>query len=700
VARRSSPIRAPQTTANTGQRHPRHALWLLALWALTLLAYSNSFRGGLIFDSSRAIIRDPRIREATSANTQSILTQYYWYNSPNGLYRPLTTFSYLFNYAVLGDGTRPAGYHWLNFGIHAVNVSLVYLLALLLLEGAGPAFAVAAIWSLHPILTESVTNVVGRADLLAAFGVLAGLLCYVRSNAASGRRRALWLLALALAAGAGIFSKESGVVILAIVPLYDLAFGGKTPWRSRLPGYLAMGLPVLLYLLLRNQVFSRLPAAAIQGCDNPLVDAGFWTARLTAVKVLGKYLWLLVWPSRLSCDYSYNQIPVSPDWQTILASIVCICLAVAALACYRRARPIFFFIALFFAALAPTANIVMLIGTIMAERFLYLPSIGFAGCLVWLGRSGCRRLRSRWPAARAAAPAALIAIGLALGARTFARNADWADAASLWRSAVAVCPGSYKAHDNLGQALIAPDGAASDAVRHQLEQSLAIMETLPEQDRAASVYANVGFCYRIKADMLEKSGTPNDSDLWYRKALDVLERGQAVDLAWQRVSWQRNQLAGKPTIPTGWGPLYLALGRTYVHMAEPQKAIQAFQRGALLDQSPQFFEDMSATWLSMGNADQAAIALMEGVAMGVDFQSRLASELVELYRRTAPRSCGIAESGGSVNLNVGCPAVHNQLCPAYRNAVAGLGQLRRDADAAATRQTAIATLGCPAEMFR
>src|ERR1035438_9476131 len=188
MARRSRTSPEPQSAASR-ERRRSHALLLLALWALTLLAYSNSFRGGLIYDSSRAILRDPRIREVTSANSQLILTQFYWYNSPNGLYRPLTTFSYLFNYAILGDGTRPAGYHWLNFGIHAVNVSLVFVLALLLLEGAGPAFAVAAIWSLHPILTESVTNVAGRADLLAACGVLAGLLCYARSNAASGRRR-------------------------------------------------------------------------------------------------------------------------------------------------------------------------------------------------------------------------------------------------------------------------------------------------------------------------------------------------------------------------------------------------------------------------------------------------------------------------------------------------------------------------------
>src|SRR5579862_9061405 len=102
------------------------------------------------------------------------------------LYRPFTTLSYLFNYAVLGSRTDPASYHWINFAVHALNIALVYLLGLLLLEEVPLAFAVAALWALHPVLTESVTNIVGRADLLAAFGVLTGLLCYARAVSIGG----------------------------------------------------------------------------------------------------------------------------------------------------------------------------------------------------------------------------------------------------------------------------------------------------------------------------------------------------------------------------------------------------------------------------------------------------------------------------------------------------------------------------------
>ena len=179
----------------------RHALAILGLWAFALLAYSNSFRAGLSLDNAWVIQEDSRIHAATSENARLILTQDYSYkNSSSGLYRPLTTFSYLVNYAILGGGSRPAGYHWVNFALHAVNILLVYWLGLLLFQEMGPAWALAAVWALHPILTESVTNIVGRADLLAGFGVLAGLLCHAKSAAASGRRKLAWLAALMLAA--------------------------------------------------------------------------------------------------------------------------------------------------------------------------------------------------------------------------------------------------------------------------------------------------------------------------------------------------------------------------------------------------------------------------------------------------------------------------------------------------------------------
>ena len=138
----------------------------------------------------------------------------------------------------------------------------------------------------------------------------------------------------------------------------------------------------------------------------------------------------MLWPAGLSADYSFNQVPVSTGLATLLAVLLWIAIAGAAILAYRRARPVFFLIAFFAVTIAPVANIAILVGSIKAERFLYLPSVGFVGCLVWLGR----RAPARWSAI------ALGIVCLALAARTYARNNDWYDERSLWTSAVQVTP--------------------------------------------------------------------------------------------------------------------------------------------------------------------------------------------------------------------------------------------------------------------
>jgi tetratricopeptide (TPR) repeat protein len=432
------------------------------LWILALAAYSNSFQAGLVFDNASLVAEDSRIQAATPQNMESILTGGYWDGSrlhaaTAGLYRPLTTFSYLLNYAVLGNGPQPAGYHFVNFLLHAANVALVYALGMVILGETSPAWALAAIWGLHPLLTESVVNIVGRADLLAAFGVLAGLLCYVKSASAAGRRRVAWLAGLAAAQAIGLFSKENAVVLPGIMLLHDLIWRDRAAWRRRMPAYAAVALPFAAYFYLRSGLHTHM---LIDFTDNPLVRAGFWTARLTAVKVVGAYLWLFLWPARLSVDYSYNAVPLfgwrPSNWEdakTLMALAVCLGAGLLAILLAVRWRstgkPLLFFLIFFFVALAPTSNLVVLIGSIMAERFLYLPSVGLAGCVVAsiysLGQGRFRKLS----AAKPVAWTALAVVCLALTARTYARNFDWQDDRSLWTSAVDVSPEAARSHYNL-----------------------------------------------------------------------------------------------------------------------------------------------------------------------------------------------------------------------------------------------------------
>src|SRR5215469_8400657 len=105
----------------------KHVISLAVIWLTLLLIYSNSFAARLIRDNAPILTRDPRITTLTSDNLHRIWTSEYWFTQTgNGLYRPLTTLSYLVNYSVFGNRDQPAGYHWVNYLLHALNASLLW----------------------------------------------------------------------------------------------------------------------------------------------------------------------------------------------------------------------------------------------------------------------------------------------------------------------------------------------------------------------------------------------------------------------------------------------------------------------------------------------------------------------------------------------------------------------------------------------
>lgn len=676
---------------------------MAALASLALLAYANSFGAGLTLDNKAVVAQDTRIQQVTGPNIELILNQSYWYRSgTSALYRPFTTLSYLFNYAILHNGVAPAGYHWVNLLLHTTNVALVYFLGLLLFEEFWPAFLLAALWGVHPVLTESVTNIVGRADLLAAFGVLASLHCYVRSLASSGRTAILWLCALLAASSIATFSKESGTAAVAIIILYDWMYGRSAPRRSRLLGYLAAALPIVVFLWVRHSVLVSLPAGHPAFTDNPIWGADFVTGRLTAIKVLGKYLWLIVWPGRLSSDYSYNQIPLFSwrmnsweDWQLIVVLAVCIGAATVATIYYRQSRrQLLFFTAFFLLSMAATSNVLILIGTIMAERFLYLPSVGAIGFLVGTGLVVYRRFLSRWAAARTATVIVLGAILLALCARTLVRNADWLDDRSLWSSAARVSPNSYKVHQHLALLALEKPGGWEPA-RTEIDKAIAILQPLSDDKKVPSLYATAGFCYRTKGTAL----APEAAAAWYQKSLELLLEGRRLDQAEYREMVSFNELRGVRLAPTGEPAIYMELGRTYLKMGQPQQAIEAFDYGRRIRPSAEFFEEMAIAYRAAGNPGLAAITLLEAIEMGVGDRGRLAADAVKLYRETAPTSCAVAGDGVSSGVNLNCPMVREQLCLASKYAAELDRQRGQENDALAAEANAVGKLGCPQSMF-
>jgi protein O-mannosyl-transferase len=669
------------------------------LTIIALLAWRNSVEAGFTLDNHTLLLDDTRIRKATPENLALILNHTYWWPyEESGLYRPITTLSYLFNYATLGNADRPAGYHWINLLLHIGNILLVFALARRLTEGFWPSFLVASVWGVHPVLTESVTNIVGRADLLAGTTVLGGLLMYLRSAEATGWRRAAWLAGLTAITAVGVFCKESAVAVAGIVALYELTWWSPRRLRGFLLGCLAMAPSLLAMWWVRSRILSAAAPTRFPYVDNPIIGADFWIGRLTAVKVMAKYLGLLVWPARLSPDYSYAQIPLvdgrPADW---IACLVVVAAGVGAGLLFRRNKPVFFAAGFALLTFLPTSNLVIPMGTIMAERFLYLPAVGFSICLILALYSLCRRVH-----AGAVTPVVLgLLITAAFGARTWARNADWRDDETLWSAALRTSPLSFKTHTGLAQALHA-EHFNPEAVILENERSLAILDRLPDRLNTPAVYLRTGAQYISWAESLQHKGqdgntlAPPESISKFRRAKVLLLRAVSI-LNAQHEADREKGLRGDPellstVVDVG---VYLMLSDADQGLGKLEESLRwARQAQDVKPMRAEVYDRIHEVLRAAGRRDEAMAALMQGVLLTSDpgLQSRLVADYAD---DAEERKCAISYAEAKPAVNFSCGIVRKLACSVSAEVVRmGLKAGGRD-KAARLRNELAAQYGCP-----
>ena len=669
VTAATAPAATPAPQSRTDARDSRRPYFaaVLALGLLTLLAFSNSFSTGFALDNQTLLLGDTRIQGATASNVALIFEHTYWWpNGESGLYRPLTTLSYLLNYAILGNGDHPAGYHWVNLLLHTANVFLLFALVLRLMTGrvrALPAaFCIAVLWAVHPVLTESVTNIVGRADLLAGFAVLGGFLLYLKSTETTGWRRAALLTGLAVTTAVGVFSKESAVVLPVVIVLYELV-GGKqslvnTGWRGTLPACLAMLVPIGVMLWQRAAVLASSLPAEWPYYDNPIVGAGFWIGRLTAIKVLARYLWLAFWPMKLSADYSYSQIALArgslEDWVSWLAVAAALALTVIL---WSRNRLAFFFAAFAFLNFLPASNLLFPIGTMMAERLLYLPLAGLVAAVVIAIDAAAGRFRiSR---AAFAICIALIVTGFAI--RTWVRNFDWTDDKTIAEAGVQTSPRSFKFHRLLAAQLLADDPSRRETDRAVVEadRSVAILAPLPDDLDLPGPWNLAAVSHRVKGDTL--SGDAARAQ--YEEAVRLALRSIAIDTASRKAYDLRHRV--ESPVPARAADGYRTLASVYLHLGRAPEALAAAVQAQAIDPTNTgVYEEIADADLAQERGEDAAVALAEGM-FASDDHNKLLAELLKLYQSGVDsKGCAVVAGPHGPTLNPSCEIVRRDLCEA------------------------------------
>ena len=454
-------------------------IWACVVSGAAFLIFAGALSNPFVQDDVAVIGENPLVRQ--SGRVLEAFRRDYWgpvetNEKRDRLYRPITVASLALNHAV--GGMNPTGYRVLNASLHALACVLLLWLCLRFGLPPGGAGAVALLFALHPVHTEAVNVVVARADLMAAAGVFGGLGLLMgaalprarrpedgaerKQGESGGARTSGFLASVALACALCLFallSKEIGVALLFSALLWQLwsryASGEveRPPLRWTLIAACALGLVLLLYVWMRYAALGMLarpyPPSKL---DNVLALMPAGGRLFGALGVLGRCFRLLAWPWPLSADYSFAQIPVEGA-EAALWMITGV-LGLLAWGCaawrLREKMPwIAFGLAVFLGGYLPVSNLAVPIGTIMAERALYIPSAGFL--IAAAPTAGALLARGDWRIA----PALLLGVCAVFGTLTMKRNREWGDPLRFWRRTAEVSPRSARALRVYGQVLIA-----------------------------------------------------------------------------------------------------------------------------------------------------------------------------------------------------------------------------------------------------
>lgn len=429
--------------------------WLLPILMIAVVAaYANSFRGVMLFDDFYL---------ETSPHLQDI--RYFQEHLLSS--RLLVDLSFFLNHAV--HEFRVFGYHLVNLVVHLLACWTLYALLRRTFESPGAggmsrqraamlAFAIALLWGLHPLQTQSVTYISQRAESM--MGLFYLLTFYGVARTAGNPASIRWPILAVFACAAGMLSKQVMVTAPLIAILYDRAFWADT-WRAVIirRWKLHAALAATWLLLLLTGVIRDIFFTVASDADEP-VTVGFGMSSITPLQYLWTqtgvvlhYLRLSVWPDQLCLDHVWPV--VSSFREAAIPGLAMLALLVATIVAWRRSPALAFSGIWFFGVLLPTSSFIPIQDVIFEHR-MYL-SLAAVITLAVVAVDGLLfrafpAFSSRPGAYRLIATALLLSAAVALGVRTHLRNRDYHSIEAMWSSVLAMYPDSPRATCNLGGA--------------------------------------------------------------------------------------------------------------------------------------------------------------------------------------------------------------------------------------------------------
>lgn len=494
------------------------ALAGLLLLLLSVVPYINSLRNGFVWDDQQQIVMNPDLRKGVdwgrlfSAGVWATVHK----DSPaaNIYYRPLqmTTYRMVVDVA----GVSPVALHGISLLFAAGSVLLAFVLFMHLTGSLELAFAAAALFAVLPVHTEAVDWISALPDLGCTLLVLAAFLLYlppssIKNSGPPNKRAQRWVpVGLSLACFVlALLWKETAVVLPLLIAVYVCVVASEGPWPSRIRPAVLASLPYWVlfggYLLLRLQLLGAIAGRQRNWQLSPLQLA------LTIPWLMAQYWWKLLVPFPLNAYRLFEPATSLLDPRA-LAGLAFVALAATFLiVAARRWRLACFSAAWVILCLLPVMNIDAVGRNVVAERYLYLPSVGYCLLVVLLAAAALQRV----PEARRrlVGGASLAVLVILFAGITVARNRDWQDNATLFGRTLERSPNAPFVQVMVAAAAAEQVPQSADAEEHyQKAASSAAAETPPDRVNMGLAYKGLAAIYNERAD--------------YSRALEMLARAR------------------------------------------------------------------------------------------------------------------------------------------------------------------------------
>ncbi len=485
-------------------RH-KHIQWLFFISAF--LVYANTLSNQYTLDDFAVILDNSNVNRGFEGIgkifTTNMLHGVQGFN--DGLYRPITTVTFAIEQELFGE--KPSISHFINMMLFAGICLLLFrnLKALLPDKLLAVAFIGTAIFVVHPIHTEVVANIKSRDELFASLFLLASLWNFIR--AIVGQKKGAYILAF-LWYTLALFSKESSITYFAIIPL--LLWLNKSVHLKQLivPTGIMLLLSVGFYGLhsyIINSMDQPMDAGLFEILNNPIAGVSNPAIRYgTAFYLQVLYLSKLLFPVELLHDYSYNLIPTISLGTTKGFSGLLIFIGLVGSAVYGiiKRNLLGIMAAFYLLGIAVVSQLIIPIGALFAERFLFVPSIAFCVAVAFLFNRflGKKQL---------ALYLTLTAVLFLFGMKTIDRNSEWKNNQTLYAADIEAGGESARINYNYGSTLTQLGNTVNNRAEKQTyyrESAIYLQKAIKIYPKYWDAYNNLGLVYKYnnQLDLAEK----------------------------------------------------------------------------------------------------------------------------------------------------------------------------------------------------